>query len=202
MEDLGWAGDDVWYAHAVAVNPTEVTQMAAAGTGVAHCPTSNMRLASGIAPVRAYREAGVRLGLGVDGSASNDGSHLLAEARQAMLLARLAAAPPAGDGSLLSGRAVLEMATLGGAKVLGRDDIGALEVGRCADAVAVSLERIRFAGARHDPVAALVFAQPGNIDHSWVQGRSVVVEGRPVGVDLRAQIREHNAAATRLVRGD
>ncbi len=201
MEDLGWAGPDVWYAHGVAVNPAEVGRMASAGTGVAHCPTSNMRLASGIAPVRGYHEAGVRTGLGVDGSASNDGSHLLAEARQAMLLARLAAAPPAGDGSLLSARAALEMATIGGAAVLGRDDIGSLEVGRCADLVAVSLDRIRFAGALHDPVAALVFTQPGNVDRSWVQGLPVITHGAPVAMDLEAQIAEHNQAARRLVSG-
>jgi cytosine/adenosine deaminase-related metal-dependent hydrolase len=203
MEDLGWAGPDVWYAHAVAVDQPEIERMAAAGTGVAHCPTSNMRLASGIAPVRGYLDAGVRIGLGVDGSASNDGSHLLAEARQAMLLARLAAAPPnERRGPLLSARAALEMATIGGAAVLGRDDVGSLERGKCADFIAVSLDRIRFAGALHDPVAALVFTQPDNVDHSWVQGRQVITDGRPVGLDLDKQIAEHNQAARRLVDGD
>jgi cytosine/adenosine deaminase-related metal-dependent hydrolase len=201
MEDFGWAGPDVWYAHAVAVKPDEVDRMAADGTGVAHCPTSNMRLASGIAPVRGYLDAGVRIGLGVDGSASNDGSHLLAEARQAMLLARLAVAPPGADGPLLSARATLEMATIGGAAVLGRDDIGSLDVGKCADLVAVSVDRIGFAGALHDPVAALVFTQPENVDHSWVQGKPVIADGHPVTIDLDAQIAEHNRAARRLVVG-
>jgi 8-oxoguanine deaminase len=178
--------------------------MARAGIGVAHCPTSNMRLASGIAPVRRYRAAGVKVGLGVDGSASNDGSHLLAEARQAMLLSRLGSAvAPAIDGEagLLTARQALEMATLGGAAVLGRTDIGSLEAGRCADFVAIDLNRLAYAGGLHDPVAALVFCSPSTVDLSYVHGRPVVREGRLVTVDLPPVIEAHNRAARRLVDG-
>ena len=135
VEDLGWAGPDVWYAHAVHISHAEVERMAASGTGVSHCPTSNMRLASGLAPVSRYLEAGVRVGLGVDGSASNDSSHLLAEARQALLLNRLAVAPGLGAGAQMPARRALEMATTGGAAVLGRDDIGRLAPGYAADLV-------------------------------------------------------------------
>lgn len=170
--------------------------------GVAHCPSSNMRLASGIAPVRRYLAAGVRVGLGVDGSASNDSSHLLAEARQALLLARLGgAARPDLDGlpGRLSAREALELATRGGAAVLGRDDVGSLAPGKCADFIAVDLNRIDFAGGLHDPVAALVLCSPAKVDHSWVHGKPVVRDGGLVGTDLGRLIREHNTAARRLV---
>jgi 8-oxoguanine deaminase len=203
-ELLDWSGPDVWFAHAVHIDAAEVTRMARAGIGVAHCPTSNMRLASGIAPVRRYRAAGVKVGLGVDGSASNDGSHLLAEARQAMLLSRLGSAvAPAIDGEagLLTARQALEMATLGGAAVLGRTDIGSLEAGRCADFVAIDLNRLAYAGGLHDPVAALVFCSPSTVDLSYVHGRPVVREGRLVTVDLPPVIEAHNRAARRLVDG-
>jgi cytosine/adenosine deaminase-related metal-dependent hydrolase len=204
-ESLGWAGEDVWFAHAVHINPDEVGRMAQVGSGVAHCPSSNMRLASGIAPVRRYRAAGVHVGLGVDGSASNDGSHMLAEARQALLLSRLgaAAAPEVdGPGGLLTARQALEMATRGGAEVLGRDDIGSLQPGRCADFIAIDLERVGYAGALHDPLAAVVFCAPVLVDHSYVQGRAVVSDGRLVAVDLPPLVQAHNAAARRLARGD
>ncbi len=199
MEDLGWAGGDVWYAHGVFVDDAEIKRMAAAGTGVAHCPTSNMRLASGIAPLRGYLEAGVRTGIGVDGSASNDGSHLLGEARQAMLLARLAAAGE--DGPYLSARDALRLATRGSASVLGRDDVGSLEPGKAADFTAVSLDRIGYAGALHDPLAALLFAAPVTVDHTYVHGRAVVSGGELVGVDLPLLLERHNAAAKRLLAG-
>ena len=201
-EELDWSGPDVWFAHAVHIDPDEVGRMARAGIGVAHCPTSNMRLASGIAPVRRYRAAGVKVGLGVDGSASNDSSHLLAEARQAMLLSRLATAvAPAIDDQpgLLTARQALELATLGGAQVLGRTDIGSLEPGRCADFVAVNLNRLEYAGGLHDPVAALVFCSPATVDLNYVHGRPVVREGRLVTVDLPPLIEAHNRAARRLV---
>jgi 8-oxoguanine deaminase len=203
-ELLDWSGPDVWFAHAVHIDAAEVTRMARAGIGVAHCPTSNMRLASGIAPVRRYRAAGVKVGLGVDGSASNDGSHLLAEARQAMLLSRLGSTvAPAIDGEagLLTARQALEMATLGGAAVLGRTDIGSLEAGRCADFVAIELNRLAYAGGLHDPVAALVFCSPSTVDLGYVHGRPVVREGRLVTVDLPPVIEAHNRAARRLVDG-
>jgi cytosine/adenosine deaminase-related metal-dependent hydrolase len=201
MESLGWAGPDVSYAHAVFVDPAEVATMARYGAGVAHCPSSNMRLASGIAPVAGYLGAGVPVGIGVDGSASNDGSHLLGEARQALLLARLAAAPPLGGGGLLPVRAALEMATRGGARVVGRDDIGALETGRCADFTAISLDRIGYAGAGHDPVATTLLAAPVSVDHTYVHGRPVVSAGELVGVEAGRLVERHNAASARLVAG-
>ncbi len=203
-EQLDWSGPDVWFAHAVHIDASEVARMARAGIGVAHCPTSNMRLASGIAPVRRYRAAGVNVGLGVDGSASNDGSHLLAEVRQALLLSRLGSVvAPAIEGQpgLLTARQALEMATLGGAAVLGRTDIGALEAGRCADFVAVHLNQLAYAGGLHDPVAALVFCAPATIDLSYVHGRPVVREGRLATVDLPPVIEAHNRAARRLANG-
>lgn len=214
-EQLGWLGEDVWHAHAVHVNPPEVAQFAQTGTGVAHCPTSNMRLASGIAPLQAYRAAGVKVGLGVDGSASNDGSHLLAEARQAMLLARLALAeaerlPVAGSKvegptiqrstfNQLTAREALELATLGGAAVLGRDDIGALAPGKCADFFAVNLNRLDFAGAWHDPVAAVLFCAPAKADYTFVHGRGVVRDGRIATVEMSPVIEKHNAIAREMV---
>lgn len=200
-EELGWTGPDVWFAHAVHVDPDEVRRMGAAGVGVAHCPSSNMRLASGIAPVRGYRDAGVRLGLGVDGSASNDGAHLLGEVRQAMLLARLGTALQRSTAPLLAAREALEVATLGGAAVLGRTDIGALEVGRAADLVAVDLRRVGYAGALHDPVAATVFCAPGRVDHVYVHGRAVVRDGELVTLDVSRLVDDHNRAAAELVRG-
>lgn len=199
MEDLGWVGDDVWYAHGVYINDPEIGRMADSGTGVAHCPSSNMRLASGIAPVRRYLASGVRLGLGVDGSASNDGSHLIGEARQAMLLARLDAAPSIEGGRLLTGREALRLATRGSAAVLGRNDIGSLEPNKCADFIAVSLDGLGYAGALHDPVAAVVFAAPTHVDHNYVHGRAVVSDGELVGVELPILVERHNAAAARLV---
>ncbi|MBT8202718.1 MAG: 8-oxoguanine deaminase [Acidimicrobiia bacterium] len=199
-ESVGWMGDDVWFAHSVFVNDAEIGRMATAGTGVAHCPTSNMRLASGIAPVGAYRAAGVNVALGVDGSASNDGSHLLAEARQALLLARVSAAPDiARRPDLETARAALEMATLGGAAVLGRDDIGALAPGMAADFIAFDLNRLEYAGAHHDPVAAVLFCAPVGVDVSYVHGRPVVVDRELVGVELPGVIEEHNRLAAVLV---
>jgi len=202
-EDLGWAGPDVWFAHGVFVDQAEIGRMAAAGTGVAHCPSSNMRLASGIAPIAGYLAAGVPVGLGVDGSASNDGSHMLGEARQAMLLARLAAAPSLAGGPQMAARTALELATLGGAKVLGRADIGSLEPGKCADFFCLDLSRLEFAGALHDPVAAALLCAPAPAWHTFVQGRAVIWEGHcTCPVRERELIEKHNKAARRLVRGD
>jgi cytosine/adenosine deaminase-related metal-dependent hydrolase len=201
MEDLDWVGSDVWYAHSVFIADAEIGRMATSGTGVAHCPTSNMRLASGIAPVRRYLAGGVNVGIGVDGSASNDGSHLLAEARQAMLLARLEAAPSLQGGELLTARQALRLATRGSAAVLGRDDVGALTPGRCADFIAISLERLEYAGSLHDPVAAVLFVAPVRVDHTYVHGKAVVRDGHLVGLDERRLAAEHNAAAMRLVGG-
>ncbi len=203
-QQLDWHGEDVWFAHAVHVDEEEIVQMADSGIGVAHCPTSNMRLASGIAPIRRYLSHRVKLGLGVDGSASNDSSHMLAEARQAMLLSRLRASlsePEEDAHPLLTARQALEMATLGGAAVLGREDIGSLEPGKCADFIAIDLNRIEYAGALHDPVAAVIFCSPLQINHVYVHGRPVVEQGELVNLDLRSVIESHNLAAQRLVRG-
>jgi cytosine/adenosine deaminase-related metal-dependent hydrolase len=204
-EHLDWSGPDVWFAHAVHINADEVGRMARAGIGVAHCPSSNMRLSSGIAPLRRYRAAGVRVGLGVDGSASNDSSHLLAEARQALLLSRLgqAVAPAIDDQpDLLTARQALEVATLGGARVLGRPDLGSLEPGKGADFIALRLDRLAYAGGQHDPVAAVVFCSPATVDVNYVHGRAVVRDGRLVTADLPVVIEAHNRAARRLVQGD
>ncbi|HLB50512.1 MAG TPA: 8-oxoguanine deaminase [Anaerolineales bacterium] len=197
METLEWVGPDVWYAHAVHVNDVEIGLMARTGCGAAHCPTSNMRLGSGIAPVKKYRAAGVKVGLGLDGSASNDGSHLLGEARQAMLLARVM-----GDPAGLTAREALEIATIGGAKVLGRDDVGSLEKGKRADFFAINLNRLDYAGAAvHDPVAAVLFCAPQNADWVMVDGKWVVKEGALQTVELGWVIERHNKIAVELVNG-
>ncbi|HWQ47301.1 MAG TPA: 8-oxoguanine deaminase [Longilinea sp.] len=208
MESVEWVGNDVWFAHSVHVDKQEIAVYARTGCGVAHCPSSNMRLASGIAPLREYMAAGVKVGLGVDGSASNDGSHMLAEARQAMLLARLRAgiegASLSGEDAprILTARQALELATRGGAAVLGRDDIGSLAVGKCADFIAIDLNRLDYAGALHDPVAAVVFCNPVTVDYSVVGGKFIVKEGHLVNIDLPVHIEKHNKAARRLVFGE
>jgi len=198
METLDWAGPDVWYAHAVHVADDEVERMGRAGTGVAHCPTSNMRLASGMAPISRYLDALVPVGLGVDGSASNDSSNMLAEVRQALLLNRLAVSPGIGEGTQMTARQALQLATAGGAAVLGRDDIGILAPGRAADFVAIELDRVEFAGGLHDPVAAAVFCAPVAVDHSWVGGEPLVEHRRVVGVDTGALVARHNLLARDL----
>ncbi|WP_321865422.1 8-oxoguanine deaminase [Paraburkholderia tropica] len=194
-EDLGWIGPDVWHAHCVQLDDHGIGLFGRTGTGVAHCPCSNMRLASGIAPVKKMRLAGVPVGLGVDGSASNDGAQMVAEARQAMLLARVGFGPDA-----MTAREALEIATLGGAKVLGRDDIGALAPGMAADFVAFDLRQPSFAGALHDPVAALVFCAPSQVALSVIGGRVVVKEGVLQTVELGPVIERHNALAARLAQ--
>ena len=197
-EDLGWVGPDVWHAHMVHPAAAEIARLGRSRTGVAHCPTSNMRLASGIAPLRPLQAAGARVGLGVDGSASNDGSHLLAEARQAMLLQRVALGPDA-----MTAAAALRLATRGGASVLGRDDIGQLAPGMAADFVAYRLDTLPLAGgAVHDAAAALVFCQPPAVDLSVIAGRVRVDDGRLVDVDLEPLVERHNRIARALVRGE
>jgi 8-oxoguanine deaminase len=197
VESLGWTGDDVWHAHCVHMSDAEISLFARTGTGVAHCPNSNMRLASGIAPVVAWRQSGVRVGLGVDGSASNDSSHMLAEARQAMLLQRVK-----GDATVMSAEQALELATLGGASVLGRDDIGALAPGMAADFIGYRLERLEFTGSLHDPLAALVFCTPVNVDLSVVNGRVRVQEGQIVDVELPSLVARHNAISRAMIRNE
>lgn len=196
-EDVGWLGEGVWHAHCVQLDPAGVARFAATSTGVAHCPCSNMRLASGIAPIRQMLDSGVRVALGVDGSASNDGGHMLGEARQALMLQRVGFGPAA-----LTARQVLEVATRGGAAVLGRDDIGQIAPGMAADLVAFDLRQIAFAGALHDPLAALVFCAPTNVALSLINGRVVVQQGRLVPVELEPLLERHNALAQRLLRGD
>jgi 8-oxoguanine deaminase len=196
-EELGWLGTDVWHAHMVHPHDDEIARLGSTRTGVAHCPTSNMRLASGIAPVRPLLDAGARLGLGVDGSASNDGSHMLAEARQAMLLQRVAHGPAA-----LTAPEALKLATRGGASVLGRDDIGYLAPGMSADFVGYRLDTLPLAGgAVHDPLASIVFCQPPNVDLSVIDGKVRVQDGHPVDIDLPALVEQHNRAAVALVNG-
>lgn len=195
--DLGWVGPDVWHAHCVKLDEAGIRLFGRTRTGVAHCPCSNMRLASGIAPVGRMRCEGVNVGLGVDGSASNDGSHMLGEARQALLLARV------GYGhAAMSGREALEIATLGGAQVLNRDDIGALAAGMAADVVAFDMRNLETAGALHDPVAALVFCAPQRVAWSIINGRVIVREGRLTTLDTRALVACHNALAADLVRDE
>jgi len=227
MQEVDWVGDDVWFAHAVWVNDEEIKVFAKHNCGVAHCPTSNMRLASGIAPIKEYRKAGVNVGLGVDGSASNDGSHLLAEVRNAMLLSRVkegitgfSASPialpkvhrdyvsgaegadeaPHPTRTLMTAREALHLGTRGGAAILGRNDIGSLEVGKCADFFAVNLNKLGFAGM-HDPVSAIIFGQPVNADYTVVGGKFIVKEGHLVTVDEHKLIEKHNRAAKRLLGG-
>ena len=205
MQSVDWVGQDVWFAHAVHVNKEEVNTFARFGCGVAHCPSSNMRLASGIAPVREYLAAGVKVGLGVDGSASNDSSHMLAEVRQAMLLSRLregiSGFSLSNDPSrrLITAREALRLATRGGAAVLGRSDIGSLEPGKCADLFAINLNRLDYAGGLHDPVSAAVFCQPVKADYTIVGGKPVVKQGQLVTVDEQKLIEKHNKAAKRLL---
>lgn len=206
METLGWLDSDVWFAHAIHVNGAEISKFAAAGCGMAHCPCSNMRLASGIAPIRRYKLAGVKVGLGVDGSASNDSSNMLAEVRQAMLLARLelglrTAGRPIAESEWMTAREALELATLGGAGVLGRSDIGSLEPGKCADFFSLDLHTLGYAGALHDPVAAVVFCAPQTARHTVINGRSVVKDGRIVTMDMQPVIATHNKCAAGLLEG-
>lgn len=206
MEVLNWIGSDVWFAHSVHVDGAEIELYGMAGCGVAHCPSSNMRLASGIAPVLDMMASGVRVGIGLDGSASNDSSHLLGEVRQAMLISRLGAALGGASLSsdeappLMTARQALELATRGGAQVLKRGDIGSLEPGKCADFFAINLNRLDYAGALHDPVAAVLFCAPVNVDYSVVGGNFVVKEGQMVTLDLPKLIEEHNQAAQRLMQ--
>jgi cytosine/adenosine deaminase-related metal-dependent hydrolase len=225
-EQLGWVGPDVWHAHCVKLDEAGIRLFARTGTGVSHCPGSNMRLASGIAPIRAMRDAGVPVSIAVDGAASNDSGHMLGEARLAMLLQRVAAAypPTAGYGSrppeggagrlgsgpalgppgpvkgpsALTARETLEIATLGGAKVLNRDDIGALAPGMAADIVGIPLNEIGLTGAHHDPLAALLFCHVPRVSLNVVQGRVVVRDGELTTVELPRLIERHNRLAAEL----
>ncbi|WP_008313540.1 8-oxoguanine deaminase [Leptolyngbya sp. PCC 6406] len=194
-ESVGWLGEDVWHAHCVKLSDRCIHQFGQTGTGVAHCPCSNMRLGSGVAPLRTMLNQGVPVGLGVDGSASNDASHLLQEARMALLLARVRDE----DAAALTAREALHIATRGGARVLGRDDIGVLAPGMAADFIAVNLDQVAFAGAWHDPVAALLFCTVPQVDYSFINGQRVVDQGHLTTLDLPNLIERHRHLAQRLV---
>jgi 8-oxoguanine deaminase len=206
-QDLGWVGDDVWHAHCVKLDDEGTYLFAKTRTGIAHCPCSNMRLSSGILPLRKMLDAGVPIGLGVDGSASNDAAHLLNEARQAMLLARVGRAlEPFGcdsGPSDMTPRDALKLATRGGAQVLGRaHDIGQITEGYCADIAMFRTDTVAMAGgAVHDPVGALLLCSSANADYTIVNGRVVVREGRIATVDMGPLIERHNALARQLALG-
>jgi len=214
-QELGWLGNDVWHAHCVKLDDEGIGLFAASRTGVAHCPCSNMRLASGIAPIRRMVNAGVPVGLGVDGSASNDGAHMVNEARQALLLARVGralSAPETREGRRFFGcdlgpaemtaRDALHLATRGGAQVLGRRDIGHLAPGMCADLALFDLRTLAFAGAAvHDPVASLLLCASAPAAYTVVNGRVVVRGGQVTTVDLGPLVERHNRLALQLAAG-
>jgi cytosine/adenosine deaminase-related metal-dependent hydrolase len=193
LDDMGFLGPDVWLAHCVHLSDGDLARLAATGTGVAHCPTSNLRLGSGIARARDLLGAGAVVGLGVDGSASNDGGDLLAEARMAMLVARAH-----GDPGAISARQALRMATRGGAACLGRDDVGSIEPGKRGDVALFDVERLGFAGAETDPVAALLYCAPRRVTHLFVEGRAVVRDGHLTGADDQALADEARRVAVRI----
>jgi len=190
-EDLGWTGPDVWHAHCVKLDGQEIDLFSRSKTGVAHCPCSNCRLGSGIAPVRAMRNAGVKVGLGVDGSASNDGGSLVGEARQMMLLQRVA-----NGADALSSREALEIATRGGAQVLGRDDCGQIAIGKRADIAIWDVSGLQSAGSWD--VAALLLAGPTSVRDLFVEGRRIVADGRVVSFDLERAIARQGQLVQKL----
>lgn len=192
-ESVGWLGTDVWHAHCVQLSDASIAKFGKTGTGVAHCPCSNMRLASGIAPIRKMLNHNVPVGLGVDGAASNDATSLLHEARTAFLLARVRDC----DASVMTARDVLELATIGGAKVLGRDDIGFLAPGMSADFIAFNVDRPQFAGV-HDIVAALIFCETNTVDYSFVNGKKVVDRGQLTTIDLIDVVNQTNKLAQQM----
>jgi cytosine/adenosine deaminase-related metal-dependent hydrolase len=192
LTDLGWLGDDVWCAHCVHLSATDVDDFASSGTGVAHCPTSNLRLGAGVAPVRDLVDAGVRVGLGVDGSASNERSDLLFEVKQALLVARGRGGPAA-----MTAREALRLGTRGGARLLGRDDLGSLEPGKCADFAVWRADRLELGGAE-DLVAGLVLSAPHRVDRLVVRGEDVVRDGALVHADEAEIARAHRVQARRF----
>ena len=193
-ESIGWLGANVWYAHGIHLTATEIRMLAETGTGIAHCPSSNMRLGSGIAPVVKMLQEGVPLGIGVDGSASNDSSHMLAELRQAFLLQRVVNGPQA-----ISAEDVFRMGTVGGARLLGRNDLGKLEPGMAADLIGFDLEVLDFAGAMEDPLAALIFCTPQKVNWSIINGKVRVMNGEIAGLNLEDLLRKHRRASQKLL---
>ena len=194
IEAVGWTGEDVWHAHCVQLNSEEINLFAKTGTGIAHCPCSNMRLASGIAPVRKMLDNGVKVGLGVDGSASNDSGNMLNEARQTMLLQRVNS-----KASSMTAREALKVATRGGASVLNRDDIGVLAPGYAADITAFKRNNVDFSGSDWDPVASLVFCGPGKANYTIVNGKIIVSEGQLTTIPMEKLIHEHNKLSHNLI---
>jgi cytosine/adenosine deaminase-related metal-dependent hydrolase len=193
-EDLGWTGSHVWHAHCVQLNPDEINLFARTGTGVAHCPCSNMRLASGIAPVRQMLDAGVHVGLGVDGSSSSDSGHMLNEARQTMLLQRVI-----HGADNMTAREALRVATRGGAEVLNRDDIGQIAAGFSADMAIFDRNVIDFSGTQTDPLAALIFCGPVKPRHVMINGQFVVSDFHLASMDMGSLLERHDAAARQLL---
>ena len=194
LAEQEWVGPDVVFIHAVHVNDEEINILAKTGTKVAHCPSANMRLGSGIAPIRSMLDRGVVVGLAVDGSASNDSSHMLAEVRMSMLLQRVAFGPKA-----MTSMQALELATLGGADVLGRDDIGSLEPGKAADFIGIHLDRLEYTGALADPLAATVFCAPVNVNLSVINGKLIVQDGHLISIDLPDLVKRHNQLSQNIL---
>jgi len=208
-ESVGWTGPDVWFAHAIFLTSEEIDRFAATGTGMVHCPSANMRCGQGIAKIREMRDKGVTCGLGVDGSASNDTSNMFLEARLAMMLQRVAphkylSEAPGGRGGFggtpgaLSARAALEMATRGGARLLGRDDIGHLAPGMSADFIAVKLNQLGLSGTQRDPLAAMIMCGPFQVDHAFVNGRQVIAGREFTGLDVEALLADHARVLDRI----
>jgi len=195
MKSVNWIDSNAWFAHSIYLNDEEIRQGGEVGIGVAHCPSSNMRLGSGIARIKEMLDAGIKVGLGVDGSASNDSSNMLLEMRNAILISRLRKPE-----FWLNTEEVLWMATVGGAKALGRDDIGQIKPGKCADITMISMDRLEYAGAQHDPAAAIVFcAAQSPVDCVIVNGKVVVEKGRIVGLDESVLIRKQQQISDELV---
>ena len=194
VEAVGWTGDDVWHAHCVQLNSEEINLFAKTGTGIAHCPCSNMRLASGIAPIRQMLDTGVKVGLGVDGSASNDSGNMLNEARQTMLLQRVNS-----KASTMTAREALKVATKGGASVLNRDDIGMLVPGYAADITAFKRDNVDFSGSDWDPVASLVFCGPSKANYTIINGKIVVSEGQLTSIPMEKLVHEHSKLSRDLI---
>jgi cytosine/adenosine deaminase-related metal-dependent hydrolase len=210
-DSVGWLGPDVWFAHAIFLNDQEIRTFAETGTGMTHCPSANMRCGQGIAKIRQMRDSGVRIGLGVDGSASNDTSNMFLEARLAQLLQRVAPArylseKPGGPGGFggspkaLSAREALEMATRGGASLLGRDDIGALAPGMSADFIAVKRNQLGLSGTERDPLAALIMCGPFKVDHSFINGREIISQGTFTKLDVEEVLASHRRVMTRIYK--
>ncbi|MBQ1556761.1 MAG: amidohydrolase family protein, partial [Pseudomonas sp.] len=195
LDSVGWLGPRTWLAHGIHFNPDEIARLGAAGTGICHCPSSNMRLASGICPSVELEAAGAPLGLGVDGSASNDTSNMILEARQALYIQRLRY-----GAEQITPQRVLGWASKGSAKLLGRSDIGELAVGKQADLALFKLDELRFSGS-HDPLSALLLCGADRADRVMIGGNWRVIDGQIEGLDVAQLIADHRQAAKQLVSG-